>query len=193
MVRPAVGEQRKAPRAGDVVVLSLDSLASGGEHALGSIRAADRHRVGQHAGKRRGQFLRSAQRPARDVRDHLAGLPRHVDHVRPLPQPSARKMDKRSILRDGKSVLAAESEKRRWRGEPDRLPDDGRRAGSAADRPPAASSAARRRGDPAGRDGRSPAGACRLAHGAGESVLQPRDHQSRLGELPGRGPGRGGR
>ena len=46
---------------------------------------------------------------------------------------------------------------------------------------------------PLGGDGRSPAGAGRLAHRAGEPLLQPRDHQPRLGEFPGRRPGRGGR
>ncbi len=42
-------------------------------------------------------------------------------------------------------------------------------------------------------DGRSPDGAGRLAHRAGESLLQPRDHQSRLGEFLRRRPGRSGR
>ena len=104
MVRPVAGQQREAARPGDVVVLPLDSHASRPEHAVGQIRAQHRHRLGQHARKRRDEFLRPASRSARAVRNHIASVSRHVDHLRPLPQPSAGKMDQRPILRDGQSV-----------------------------------------------------------------------------------------
>ena len=64
----------KLQAGGDVVVLPLDSQQRGRQHALGPVRPQPRDCHRQHAGKRRGQFLRAAPRPAGAGRDGFGGL-----------------------------------------------------------------------------------------------------------------------
>ena len=63
--------------------------------------------------ERRRQLLRPAQEPDRPDRERGGDVPGLLDHLRPLPQPSAGEVDAEGLLPDGEPVLAGRHQERR--------------------------------------------------------------------------------
>ena len=118
----------------------------GAEHAVGRDGARPPHRHRQHAGERRGQFLRPARRTDAARRDRLRRLPRHVDQLREVPQPPDGEVDERPVLTPSPiSSPACASKNGAVADERVIFADTDGRPRAAAHRQAAAADAARRR------------------------------------------------
>ena len=102
--RPAARLDAQAAAAGDVGVLPVHPPERGRQQAVGPLRPRHPDRHGQHAAERRGQLLRPAQGRTDLTETTSRHVPRHVDHLRPLPQPPAGEVDAGPVLGDGEPV-----------------------------------------------------------------------------------------
>ena len=192
MVGPVAGDQQGTPTGGHVVLFTLDPRQRVRQYALGRDGARSDHGQGQHARERSGQFLRAARRSAGDGRDDVGGFSGHVDRLRQVPQPPAREVDERSILRHGEPVRPGAHEVGFAQRRPHRVCLDRRGRDSTADRSTATAATAGWRSAAVLGARRSAGGAGEMADRAGKSLLFKGDRQSNLGQLHGRGAGRRG-
>ena len=66
--------------------------------------------TGNTRSERRGELLGDPSRSAGHFRKHGAGVSRHHDHLRALPQSSAGQVDSEGLLRHGEPVRAGAAE-----------------------------------------------------------------------------------
>ena len=98
--------QHAAPARGAEGVLHLGSRARRRQHAVGPVRARDPPRDGRQPRERRHQLLRPQPVARGHDRERVPGVPRALDRLRQVPQPPAREMDQRPVLRHGQPVRA---------------------------------------------------------------------------------------
>ena len=98
VVGPAADLDAAAAAAGDVGVLPVRPPERGRQQAVGPLRPRHPDRPAAAPAERGGQLLRPAQGRRRPDRGDGGHVPGHVDHLLPLPQPSAGEMDPGPVL-----------------------------------------------------------------------------------------------
>ena len=198
VVGPAAGQQPQAQAGRTCGPTTTGCAGRWRTTRRGTSSPAGRHRHRRHAGERGGQLLPPARRPDQDGRDRQRGVPGHERQLRQVPQPPDGEVDQRPVLRHGQPVRPRADQERPGaeRGDGNFIVFSGRRGrfGAAADRQAAA--AAPLDGD--GRPRSTSTGDRREAFAdwlvcADNPYFSRADRQPRLGQLHGRGPGRGGR
>ena len=142
MVRLADAQRHAASTRGAQDLLSVDPQAGGRRHALGPVRPRDHHGDRRERRGRADELLRAQPVSRGHDRKRLSGVPGAFDRLRQVPQPPARKMDQRPVLRHGEPVRQGQGEGLGRRGTFGRRPADAlrRRVGRAG---PAAGQASR--------------------------------------------------
>ncbi len=110
VVGGADDQRRSAETGAGEGLLQLDSRARRTEHSLGRHGPGTGHLQRIQSGKRGNQLLRPAPEAGRHGRERQPGISGTVDRLCPLSQPSARKMDERSVLRVCQSVFTSPRE-----------------------------------------------------------------------------------